>query len=116
MSTEEIRTTPDGREVVITELPDEPRPGETMFLAALTDDPDGVAAELVVRYSSTYPPDRCWMWEVSAGYGRKFTGWRPTRDEVVELGLEDLLVRVAEAADARAMSMARTLGLLEGGL
>lgn len=48
---------------------------------------------LTVRYSPYYPPDRCWIWVVTGGYGERWTGWRPTYPEAVELGLEDLLAQ-----------------------
>ena len=53
--------------------------------------------KLTVRHSPYYPPDRCWIWEVTGGYGERWTGWRPTYPEAVELGLEDLLYRAGEA-------------------
>ena len=61
---------------------------------------------LVVHYSPYYPPDRCWIWEVTGGYGQRWTGWRPTYPEAVDLGLEDLL-----AQDAAARRLAKVLGL-----
>ena len=103
MSAEEIRTTPDGREVVITELPDEPLPGATMYRARFAgeDEAPDEGVTLIVRYSPYYPPDRCWMWTVTDDW-RKFQGWRPTRAEAVELGLEDLLAQFAEAERRKA--------------
>jgi hypothetical protein len=47
-----------------------------------------------VCYSITYGS---WMWEVTHGYGKRWTGWRPTYPEAMELGLEDLLAQDAAA-------------------
>ena len=52
---------------------------------------------LTVWYSPYYPADRCWIWEVSAGYGRKWAGQRPAYPEALELGLEALAAQVDRA-------------------
>ena len=53
--------------------------------------------KLTVRYSPYYPPDRCWIAEIAVRYGEKYTCWRPTYPEAVEIGLEDLADKAAEA-------------------
>ncbi len=59
--------------------------------------------KLIVRYSPYYPPDRCWIWEVTGGYGERWTGWRSTYPEALELGLEDLLYQADQAARRQAV-------------
>ena len=60
---------------------------------------------LTVRYSPYYPPDRCWIWTVTDGYRQRWTGWRPTYPEALELGLEDLADKAAKAAEAERVAI-----------